>query len=142
MIYSDGDLIFDKETMRYYLNKDYVASFVDLKTVVIDEFLPNQSNAPEEYIRYACDVLWDFIDKNAVEKISTKYYFTQNKEAYIALKRALKMQLLRFIQVGDTDNGVGFKSTDRLHKGAVNALYGIGAFHVLITNIPLDVEEW
>lgn len=142
MIYTDGDLYFDKDNLRYYLSTDFVSNKIDLKSIGIDDFVPNPSNLPKETIEFSCDMLWDFIEKHSMDYNSSVYYATQNKRVYLKLKKALLLQLYRFLQTGDTDNGVEFKETDRIHKGAVNSLYSTGMFTIIIDDIPENVEEW
>ncbi len=143
MILQDNDLIFDKETLRYYLTEEYVFNTIgDLSVIAIDEFDPNPSSLPERVIKRACDMLYDFIEIESIDSISSLYFLTHSKKALNCLKRALCLQLEYLCQVGDTANSVGMKRKDRVHNGAVDLLAKLGIFNVRINGIPKNVENW
>lgn len=139
----DSDLIFNKVNKRYYLTVDYVYNKLgtDLSTILFDEFDTNLSTIQERTIEYACDMLYDFIEENAVNRISTLYDFTQREDAHEALKRALGYQLLYFIQVGDTSNEVDTKIGNSVSNRAIQLLLANDCFHV-IRRVPEDIGEW
>ena len=64
----DNDLIFDKETKRFYLTEDYVLNKMgtDLQKVAFDELDQNLSTFNQRQIEYACDMIFDFIDIQAL----------------------------------------------------------------------------
>ncbi len=130
------------EDLRYYLKESYVHNNIaDLCKVVQDETDGNKATLHKRVIRRACDMLWDFIDENAVDKMSSLYYAGHNTVAYSTLKRALALQVEYFLQVGDTANAIGMKKEDRVHKGAIQLLKGVNFFNLLYTDLK-PYEEW
>lgn len=139
----DNDLRFDAGQKRYYLTTDYVYNKMgtDLDVVAADELDTNTSTLNQRTIEYACDIVYDFLEKNAASKESARYIPTQDQEAHNCLKRALKYQLFDFIQVGDISTERGNKVSDTVNNRAVQALISGNLFHTVITNIP-DIDKW
>lgn len=139
----DNDLTFNTSNKRYYLTENYVYNKLgtDLALVTFDEFDTNLSTLKARTIEYACDMLYDFIENNAVSRMSTLYDFTQRQEAYEALKKALGYQLLYFIQVGDTSTEKDEKVSETVSKRAIQILKANDCFHI-VRRVPQNVEEW
>lgn len=130
------------EDFRYYLKESYVHNNIaNLCKVVNDETDGNCFTLHKRVIRRACDMLWDFIDQNAVDKMSSLYYANHNQSVLSTLKRALALQVEYFLQIGDTGNAVGMKLTDRVHKGAIQLLSGANFFNIKFTDLK-PYEEW
>ena len=130
------------EDLRYYLKESYVHNNIaDLCKVVEDETDGNKATLHKRVIRRACDMLWDFIEQHAIDRMSTLYYAGHNQEAFSTLKRALALQVEYFLQVGDTGNAVGMKISDRVHKGAIQLLSGINFFNIKFIDLK-PYEEW
>lgn len=140
----DNDLIFDKETKRYYLTENYVLNKLgtDISLYIIDETDVNLSTLNERVIKEACDELYEYIEENAVYPESTLYDFTQRKGAHQAIKKALGLQLLYFLHYGDAsfsaENGNNFVVNTR----ALRVLDSKSCFHIKYLNIPDDVNKW
>lgn len=136
----DNDLIFDEKRKRYYLTEDYVYNElgVDLASILIDDFDTNVSTLTQRKIKYACDMLYGFIDDNAFNKNATYYAFTVDEEMHDALKEALGYQLNYFALNGDISNDVEFNVKSAVSKRAIQVLNGVGAFNI-VANIP---KEW
>lgn len=142
---ADIDLRFDKEQKRYYLTENYVINKMgtDLDIVAYDEFDTNVSTLNKRTIEYACDIVYDWLEDNAVSKETAKYLPTQYINEHNALKRALKYQLFDFIQVGDISTERGNKASDVINLRAIQALKGSNMLNTCLYNgIPADVEEW
>lgn len=130
------------QDFRYYLRENYVHNNIaDLCKVVSDETDGDCTTLHKRVIRRGCDILWDFIELNAVDKMSSLYYASHNQLALSTLKRALALQVEYFLQIGDTANAVGMKLTDRVHKGAIQLLSGVNFLNLKIHNLP-EFEEW
>ena len=129
----DNDMIFDAESKRYSLTKDYVYNDLgtDLALVSFDEFDTNLSTLPEREIKYACDMVYDHLENNAVSRESSLYWVTKDETAHRAMKRALGYQLFDFIQKGDSSNGVGGKVSDTVNQRAIQSLLGAGVYHIV-----------
>lgn len=139
----DNDLRFDAEQKRYYLTENYVYNKMgtDLGIVAYDEFDTNVSTLSNRTIEYACDMVYDFLEQNAVHKESARYLVTQREEMHNALKRALKYQLFDFIQVGDISTERGNKVSDTVNNRAIQAMLAGGLFHTIAKEIP-SVDKW
>lgn len=139
----DNDLTFNASNKRYYLTENYVYNKLgtDLALITFDEFDTNLSTIKARTIEYACDMLYDFIEDNAVNRMATLYDFTQREEAHEALKKALGYQLLFFIQVGDTSTEVDAKVSNSVSNRAIQVLKANDCFHI-IRRVPKDVGEW
>ena len=136
----DKDMYF--EDLIYYLKESYVHNNIaDLCKVVEDETDGNKATLHKRVIRRGCDMLWDFIERNAIDRMSTLYYAGHNQEAFSTLKRALALQVEYFLQVGDTGNAIGMKTSDRVHKGAIQLLSGINFFNIKFIDLK-PYEEW
>lgn len=140
----DNDVYFDKETQRYYLTESYVLNKMgtDLSVVADDEFDTNVDTLNKRTIEYACDIVYDFLENNAISKQSARYLVTQSQEAYNSLKNALKYQLFDFIQVGDVSTERGNKASDTVNIRAVQSLKKANLFNTIISTIPTDVDKW
>lgn len=140
----DNDVYFDKEAQRYYLTESYVLNKMgtDLSMVADDEFDANIDTLNKRTIEYACDIVYDFLEENAISKKSARYLVTQSKEAFNCLKRALKYQLFDFIQVGDVSTERGNKASDTVNIRAVQSLKSANLFNTILTRVPENVEEW
>lgn len=139
----DNDLTFNTSNKRYYLTENYVYNKLgtDLALVTFDEFDTNLSTLKARTIEYACDMLYDFIEDNAVNRAATLYDFTQREEAHEALKKALGYQLLYFIQNGDIANEPGNKASNTISNRAIQVLRANDCFHV-VRRVPQDIGEW
>ena len=139
----DNDMYFNKENKRYYLTNEYVYNKLgtDLDVVLNDELDTNLSTIKERNIEYACDMLYDYIEDNSVNTLSTLYHFTKNQDAYNALKKALGYQLLDYLQSGDISYEKGNRVSDTVNNRAIQALNNKNCFHVRYTQIP-NVLEW
>ena len=139
----DNDLIFNETNKRYYLSENYVYNKLgtDLALVSFDEFDTNLSTLKARTIEYACDMLYDFIEDNAVNRLSTLYDFTQRAEAHEALKKALGYQLLYFIQNGDVANEPGNKVSTTISYRAIQVLRASDCFHI-VRRVPKDIGDW
>lgn len=137
----DNDMIFNKETKRFYLTEDYVYNKLgtDLSIVAFDELDTNLSTLNERLIEYACDILYDYIEEYSVYPESALYHFYVNKDAYNALKKALGYQLLKFVQYGENSND-GDKN-ESVSKRAIKCLDAKNVFYVRYVTIP-PIEEW
>ena len=140
----DSDLTFDKDTKRYYLTNNYVFNKLgtDIAVVAYDDLDTNLATLNKRVIEYACDMLYDFLEDNAVSRESSLYYVTQDKDAHIAMKKALGYQLLHFIQNGDLSNEIGHKVSETVNNRAIQTLKAKNVFHVKYRQIPDDVEQW
>lgn len=140
----DNDLIFDKKSKRYYLTEEYVLNELntDIKQLQIDDFATNLSTLAIHNIKWACDIVYDFLCKNAVHRLSALYFATKNEEAHECLKRALSYQLLDFIQNGDASMEHGGKVSDTVNNRAIQALQEGDLFTIICPKIPKDVNEW
>lgn len=94
----DNDLEFDEVTGRYYLKEDYVYNELgtDIGILANDETDTNKHTLVKRNLKYASDMIYDFIDDNAVSPTSTYYQVTQDKSSHLAIKRALEYQLFDF----------------------------------------------
>ena len=139
----DNDMYFNKENKRYYLTNEYVYNKLgtDLDVVLNDELDTNLSTIKERNIEYACDMLYDYIEDNCVNTLSTLYYFTKDQDAHNALKKALGYQLLDYLQSGDISYEKGNRVSDTVNNRAIQALNNKNCFHVRYTQIP-NVLEW
>lgn len=133
----DNDLIFDEKRKRYYLTEDYIYNElgVDLASILVDDLDPNVSTLTKRKIKYACDMLYGFIDDNAFNKTATYYAFTVDEDMHNALKEALGYQLYFFALNGDVSNDIDFDVKSAVSKRAIQVLNGVGAFNV-VANIP------
>ncbi len=140
----DNDLIFDKETKRFYLTEDYVLNKMgtDLQKVAFDELDQNLSTFNQRQIEYACDMIYDFIEMNAVHRDSALYGIAVDKDKNRAVKKALEYQLFDFIQKGDASMGENAKASDTVNVRAIQKLIGADVFNSIYFNIPEDVNEW
>lgn len=140
----DNDLIFNKETKRYYLTEDYVLNKMgtDLQKVTFDELDQNLSTLNLRTIEYACDMVYDFIEMNAVHRESALYGVTRDEDKHQAIKKALEYQLFDFIQNGDASMEHGGKVSDTVNQRAIQKLIGADVFNSIYYNIPNDVENW
>ena len=129
----DNDLVFDEKRKRYYLTEDYVYNELgtDLASVLIDDLDTNVSTLTKRKIKYACDMLYSFIDENAFDKTATYNAFMENEDIHNALKEALGLQLYYFALNGDVSNDVDVKVENAVSKRAIQVLNGAGAFHIV-----------
>lgn len=139
----DNEMTFNTENKRYYLTENYVYNKLgtDLSLVAFDELDTNLSTIKTRIIEYACDMVYDFIENNAVAPKSTLYDFTQRQESHDALKKALGYQLLDFIQNGDISMEKGNKVSDTVNNRAIQTLLAKDCFNI-IRRVPNNVEEW
>lgn len=133
----DNDLELDKKAKRYYLTENYVYNDLgtDLSLIQFDEFDTNISTATKRNIKYACDMVYDYIDENAFDKTSTYYAFLEDEDVHRAIKEALGLQLYYFILNGDVSNDVGNKSALTISSRVVQKLNGAGVFHI-VADVP------
>lgn len=129
----DNDLIFDEKRQRYYLTEDYVYNELgtDLASILIDDFDTNVSTLTKRKIKYACDMLYTFIDENAFDKAATYEAFKENEDIHNALKEALGLQLYYFALNGDVSNDIDVNVVNAVSKRAIQVLNGAGAFHLV-----------
>lgn len=137
----DNDLIFNKESKRYYLTEEYVYNKlgIDLSMHIVDETDTNLSTLNKRVIEEACDELYEFVEDNSVSRLSTLYDFAVRKEAHNALKKALGLQLMYFMQLGDTSHNVEDGNKYVVNTRALRVLHSANCFHIRYTDIP---EEW
>jgi len=137
----DSDLIFDNDTKRYYLTSNYVYNNLgtDLSKILYDELDTNKATLVQRTINFACDELYDFIEDNAVDNMSSLYAVTQNMNMHNAIKKALGYQLLYFIQNGDITQEIGHTMSETVSARAIQILKAKGVFHIIVPNIP---AEW
>lgn len=140
----DEDLNFDKRTKRYYLTEEYIINKLgtDISQLVIDDFDTNLTTLVDRTIKYACDMVYDFLCANAVHKLSALYRPTQYEEPHFALKRALELQTFDFLQNGDSSLKHGGKVSDTVNTRAIQELKSGRLFTTISPNIPENVEEW
>lgn len=139
----DNEMTFNTENKRYYLTENYVYNKLgtDLSLVAFDELDTNLSTIKGRIIEYACDMVYDFIENNAVSPQSTLYDFTQRQESHNALKKALGYQLLDFIQNGDISMEKGNKVSETVNNRAIQALLAKDCFNI-VRRVPSNVEAW
>lgn len=137
----DSELTFNSDNKRYYLTQAYVVNKLgtDLSKIVYDGLDTNRATLPQRMVEYACDILYDFIEDNAVSPISSKYAVTQNLQMHDAMKKALGYQLNYFIQNGDVSQESGHQMSETVSARAVQTLKAKGLFHLIVPHIP---EEW
>ena len=140
----DKDMTFDIETKRYYLTNDYVYNKLgtDIAMVAYDDLDTNKATFNKRTIEYACDMLYDHIEENAISPISSLYYLTQDTNAHNALKKALGYQLLHFIQNGDLSMESGHRVSQTVNDRAIQTLHAKSVYHVRYVGIPDDVTKW
>lgn len=139
----DNEMTFNTESKRYYLTENYVYNKLgtDLSLVAFDELDTNLGTIKGRIIEYACDMVYDFIENNAVSPQSTLYDFTQRQESHNALKKALGYQLLDFIQNGDISMEKGNKVSETVNNRAIQALLAKDCFNI-VRRVPSNVEAW
>lgn len=137
----DNEVVFNASNKRYYLTEDYVYNKLgtDISLHAIDDTDTNLSTLGKRIIEEACDELYEYIEENSVDRLSTLYDFTVREEAHNAIKKALGLQLLYFIQVGDTSHSVEDGNKYVVNTRALRVLNGANCFHIRYTNIP---KEW
>lgn len=142
----DEDLVFDKKSRRYYLTNNYVYNKLgtDIGAVVCDDLDTNKATLNKRTIEYACDMVYDYIEENAVYPKSSLYYVTQDEDAHWAIKKALGYQLLHFIQNGDLSMSKGHKVSQTVNNRAIQVLHSKSVFHIRygVGRIPEDIEKW
>lgn len=137
----DNDLVLDRNTGRYYLTETYVYNEMgtDIALLQNDELDTHKETLVKRNIKYACDMIYDFIDDNAVSPQSTYYYVTWNKLAHNSIKRALELQVFDFLQKGDSSMEDGGKVA--INSRAIQTLNANSCFHVVARDIP-EITEW
>jgi hypothetical protein len=140
MIYNNN-LTFDAETKRWYLTEEYVYNEmgIDLEIFMIDDLDTNVSTLKARKIKYACDMLYDYIDAVAINKESAYYLFAVNKDFNNALLKALDAQLHYFIVVGDVTNDIDGNLKKSVSERAIARLDAVGVFDTVVYSIP---KEW
>ena len=135
----DNDMEFNETRKRWYLTENYVYNELgtDLSLLLIDEFDTNVSTLNRRKIKYACDMLYDYIDLNAFDKTSTYWAFCEDETIHNALKDALGYQLFYFAQNGDISNDVGNKVRNTVSERAIQVLNGANAFHI-VASVPKE----
>lgn len=137
----DTELIFNADTKRYCLSSAYVYDKMgtDLNEILYDGLDTNKSTLVQRSIKYASNMLYDFIEANAISPDSTMYAVTQNIRYHEAMKEALEHQTYYLIQNGNVAQESGHKMSDTVSASAIQRLKGVGLFHLIVTRIP---EEW
>lgn len=139
----DNDTIFDEALKRYYLTKEYVLNELDtnLQSILIDEFSSNTSKLADLAIQDACDMVYDYLENNAIHKNTAIYRYCTEQNVFNALKKALGYQLLFYIQQGDLSNDIDRDIRFTVNKRAIQALRRVDLFNTAYYDIP-DEEEW
>ena len=142
----DEDLIFDTKSKRYYLTNNYVLNKLgtDIGAVAYDDLDTNKATFNKRTIEYACDMVYDYIEENAVNPKSSLFYVTQDEDAHLALKKALGYQLFYFIQNGDASMSKGNKASHTVNNRAIQLLHSKNVFHIRYGwgRIPEDGKDW
>lgn len=140
----DNDLRFDNKTGRYYLTEQYVLNKMgtDLQQVLNDELDTNLSTLAERNIEYSTDIIYDFLEENAISPISSLYHIATNERALQCLKKALEYQLFDYLQNGDTSFEKGNSLKNVPNSRAIQKLDSANIFHIIKRNIPKDIKEW
>lgn len=138
---TNNNMIFDKDSKRWYLTEEYVYNEmgIDLDLVLIDDLDTNTSTLKKRKIKYACDMLYDYLDICALSRESAYYLFAHNKDINNGLMRALDAQLNYFAVVGDTTQDAEGKLKQSVSERAVARLDALGVFDTIVNFIP---REW
>ena len=138
---TNSNMIFDEVTKRWYLTEEYVYNEmgIDLDMVLIDDLDTNTSTLKKRKIRYASDMLYDYLDVVALSKDSAYYLFAHNQEFNNALLKALDAQLNYFVVMGDIANDIDGTLEKAVSKRAVARLDSVGAFDTIVHTLP---REW
>lgn len=131
----NNSLRFDEKSGRYYLTEEYVYNQlgIDLDLFLIDDLDTNVSTSKKRKIEYACDMLYDYVDRVSLSKKSAYYLFQNNEEVNDILVKALELQLNHFIIVGDTSMDVESKKT--INARAISKLDSCGIFDTIIYGV-------
>lgn len=138
---TNNNMIFDADSKRWYLTEEYVYNEmgIDLDLVLIDDLDTNTSTLKKRKIKYACDMLYDYLDVCALSKESAYYLFAHNKDINNGLLRALDAQLNYFAVVGDVTQDAEGKLKKSVSERAIARLDALGVFDTIIHGIP---REW
>lgn len=102
-IIKNKDMVYDKTRKRYRLSKDYVQNDLgtNLQAVLYDELDANPTTLPERTIKYASDMVYDYMKRECANYDYACELVETNTEINESFKDALSYQLLSLAQEGD-----------------------------------------